>query len=187
MWAASTPATRLPSSLSPGRWGRGSAPGRGANSAAGAPCAARLRSRSPSVYAVSSALSPREGKGHSIPRLSPGPAEELKPGVWRRPFVPLPDALPRLSADGCWPGLQSFPAPSRPSRGKGLNRRVILLTACRGNAAAKRISAGRRAIGRALLPFRAQLRPPRARPSPRPGFRIPSALPGSESSFPRRP
>lgn len=38
--------------------------------------------------AASSAISPREGKGHSIPRLSPGPAEELNPGVWRRALCP---------------------------------------------------------------------------------------------------
>lgn len=37
---------------------------------------------------ASSALSPREGKGHPIPRLTPGPAEELNPEVWPRALCP---------------------------------------------------------------------------------------------------
>lgn len=51
-----------------------------ANSARGAVCA-----ESSSVY---SALIPREGEGHPIPWLSPGPAEKLNPGVGRRALCP---------------------------------------------------------------------------------------------------
>lgn len=50
-----------------------------------------------------------------------------------------PDVPPVLSADGFKTSVQIFPAPFSP-RGKGLAGRVILLTARRGNAAAKRIS-----------------------------------------------
>lgn len=162
-------------------------PGRGASSAAGALCAGGCGVGHLVFSVASSALVVPGGQATPSPDRLPGPAEE-QPGVAEGPFVPLPDALPRLSADGFWPGLQSFPAPSRPSRGKGLNGRVILLTAWRGNAAAKRISAGRRAIVGPLLPFRhAQLRPPRARSSPGLGSHshCPSRL--LESSFLRRP
>lgn len=74
---------------------------------------------------------PREGGGCPVPWLSPGPTEKLTQRRGGGPFVPLPDVPPGLSADGFRPNLQTFPAPSRPSRGKGLAGRVVLLTAAR--------------------------------------------------------
>lgn len=94
---------------------------------------ARIPVPRPSAFSsVYLALSfPQEGGGCRIPWLSPGSAKELNRGWGGGPFVPWPDIPPGLSADGCRPGWQTVPAPSRPSRGKGLAGRVLLLTAAR--------------------------------------------------------
>lgn len=79
-------------------------------------------------------------RGTPPPAQTLGSAEELNRESDGGSFVPPPDVPPGLSADGFRLSLQTFPAPFSPRRGRGLAGRVILLTAWRGNAAAKRIS-----------------------------------------------
>lgn len=56
------------------------------------PCSSALQTASGERFARSLApfiwLIPQEGEGHRIPRLSPGPAEKLNPGVGRRALCP---------------------------------------------------------------------------------------------------
>lgn len=119
-----------------------------------------------SVYLALSFL--REGGGCPSPLAEPWIRPRINPRMGGGPFVPLPDVPPGLSADGFRPGWQTFPAPSRPSRGKGPSaKRGAEMQLQRG------LAAGRRAISRGLLPFRVQLRLPRF-PSP-PRFQAPSS------------